>query len=154
MHRFNCKSKLHISCCADQDEDTRVVTILLEHHIRHTPYYDVSLPPDASAMIRENLEWISPSEIAKKVQMTYPAITTNQVHTAWTTMSETLWKRDTQQLPSVRKLLGELQDDVDILTLPEIDGVEQVAWVMKRVLLPLRGQVAEVGIDATCKGVI
>lgn len=105
-------------------------------------------------MIRENLEWISPSEIAKKVQMTYPAITTNQVHTAWTTMSETLWKRDTQQLPSVRKLLGELQDDVDILTLPEIDGVEQVAWVMKRVLLPLRGQVAEVGIDATCKGVI
>ena len=105
-------------------------------------------------MIRENLEWISPSEIAKKVQTTYPAITTNQVHMAWTRMSETLWKRDTQQLPSVQKLLGELQDDVDVLKLPEIDGVEQVAWVMKRVLLPLRGQVAEIGIDATCEGVI
>ena len=92
MHRFNCKSGLHISCRANQDEDTRLVTIQLEHRIRHTPYYDVSLPPDASAMIHENLEWISPGEIAKKVQMTYPAITTNQVHTAWTTMSETLWK--------------------------------------------------------------
>ena len=155
MHCFNCKSKLHVSCGANpDDEDTRVVTIWLEHHIRHTPYYDVSLPPEASAMIRENLEWISPSEIAKKVQTTYPAITTNQVHMAWTRMSETLWKRDTQQLPSVQKLLGELQDDVDVLKLPEIDGVEQVAWVMKRVLLPLRGQVAEIGIDATCEGVI
>ena len=37
----------------------------------------------------------------------YPSITANQVHAAWTTMSETLWKRDKEQLPSVKLLLGE-----------------------------------------------
>ena len=43
---------------------------------------------------------------------------------------------------------------MDVLKLPEIDGVEQVTWVMKCVLLPLWGQVAEIGIDTTCEGVI
>jgi hypothetical protein len=128
-----------------------MVTIWLEHHIKHIPYYDVSLLPDATAMICKDLEWICPSEIAKKVQMTYLAITTNQVHAAWTTMSETLWKRAPQQLPSVQTLLGELQDDVTVLKLPKIDGVEQVAWLMKRVAAPLQGRVVEIGIDATCK---
>jgi hypothetical protein len=66
-------------------------------------------------------------------------------------MSETLWKRDIQQLPSVRALLGELGDDVAILDLPEIEGVEQVAWVMKQIVLPLQGKLVEIGIDATCK---
>ena len=102
-------------------------------------------------MIRESLEWICPSEIAKRIQSTYPTITTMQVHAAWTTMSETIWKRDVQQLPSVKTLLGELQDDVAILDLLEIDGVEQVAWVMKKIALPLRGQIVEIGMDATCE---
>ena len=66
-------------------------------------------------------------------------------------MSETIWKRDVQQLPSVKTLLGELQDDVAILDLLEIDGVEQVAWVMKKIALPLRGQIVEIGMDATCE---
>ena len=153
MNRFRCKSGLNISCRANlgSEENTRTITIWLEHHMRHIPYYDVSLPPDAAALIRENLEWICPSEIAKKVQSTYPSITTNQVHAAWTTMSETLWKRGTQQIPSVRTLLGELQDDVAILDLLDVDGVEHVAWVMKKIALPLRGQIVEIGMDATCE---
>ena len=153
MHRFRCKSKLNISCRANlgSEENAHTVTIWLEHHMRHLPYYDVSLPPEAAALIRENLEWICPSEIAKKVQSTYPSVTTNQVHTAWTTMSETLWKRGTQQIPSTRTLLGELQDDVAILDLLDVDGVEHVAWVMKKIALPLRGQIVEIGMDATCE---
>ena len=144
MHRFHCKSKLNISCHANlgSKENAHTVTIWLEHHMRHLPYYDVSLPPEAAALIRENLEWICPSEIAKKVQSTYPSVTTNQVHTAWTTMSKTLWKQGTQQIPSTRTLLGELQD---------VDGVEHVAWVMKKIALPLRGQIVEIGMDATCE---
>ena len=66
-------------------------------------------------------------------------------------MSETLWKREREQLPSVKILLGELRDDVQVLDVPRMEGVEQIAWVMKKVMLPLEGKIVEVGIDATCK---
>jgi hypothetical protein len=152
MHHYDCKSKLGISYRANPSgEKTYSITISLEHHMNHTPYYDVSLHPEATALIRENLEWFSPHEVAKKVLAIYPSITATQVHTAWTTMSETLWKRDREQLPSVKLILGELKDDVAILGLPEMDGVEQVAWVMKKVVLQLQGKVVEIGIDATCE---
>ncbi|KAH8976424.1 hypothetical protein EDB86DRAFT_2840982 [Lactarius hatsudake] len=83
------------------------------------------------------------------VQSTYPAISAKQVHKAWTTMSETLWKKNIEPLPSVRALLNDLKDDVDILNLPEMEGIEQVAWVMKKIISPLQGKIVEVGIDAT-----
>lgn len=156
MLRYDCNSKLHISYHANPGsehckEKTFRITIWLEHHKSHTPYYDVSLPPEAAALIRENLEWFSPHEIAKRVLPTYPVITAKQVHAAWTTMSETLWKRGREQLPSVKTLLGELEDDVTVLDVPKLEGVEQIAWVMKKVLLPLSGKIVEIGIDATCE---
>jgi hypothetical protein len=70
---------------------------------------------------------------------------------AWATMSETLWKRSADQLLSVRALLSDLKGDVDILNLPEMESVEQIAWVMKKVIFPLKGKIVEIGIDATCK---
>ena len=156
MLRYDCNSKLHISYHANPGsehckEKTFRITIWLEHHKSHTPYYDVSLPPEAAALIRENLEWFSPHKIAKRVLPTYPVITAKQVHAAWTTMSETLWKRGREQLPSVKTLLGELEDDVTVLDVPKLEGVEQIAWVMKKVLLPLSGKIVEIGIDATCE---
>lgn len=66
-------------------------------------------------------------------------------------MSETLWKRDRMQLISAKKLLEEYQDDVDTFDLPEIDGVEQLAWGMKKIIGALQGKIVEVAIDATCK---
>ena len=52
MHRYDCKSALNVSCRTKQsDAGTYTVTIWLEHHIKHTPYYDVSLPPEAAAVI-------------------------------------------------------------------------------------------------------
>ena len=152
MHRYNCKSKLNIAYRTNPSgEKTYTITISLEHHLKHTPYYDVSLHPDAAALIRENLDWFSPHEVSKKVLAIYPSITANQVHSAWTTMSETLWKHNGEQLPSVKQLLGELKDDIAVLGLPGIDGVEQVAWVMTKIVSQLQGKVVEIGIDATCK---
>ena len=119
--------------------------------MKHTPYYDVSLPPEAALLIRENIEYHSPNEIAKRVLLTHPSVTANQVHAAWTTMSETLWKRDNNQLASIKTLLGEYQDDMAVLELPKMEGVEQVAWVMKKVIQSLRGKIVEIGIDATCE---
>ena len=85
------------------------------------------------------------------MQNVYPAVTANQVHKAWTTMSESLWKRNAEQLPSVKALLGEYKDDVDVLDVPVVNGVEQIAWAMKMIVGPLRGKIVEIGIDATCK---
>lgn len=152
MHRYDCKSKLNISCRTNQSNvHTHTITIWLEHHMKHTPYYDVSLPPEATSLIRENIEYHSPNEIAKRILLTHPSVTANQVHAAWTTMSETLWKRDKDQVASIKMLLGEYKDDTAILELPKMEGVEQVAWVMKKVILPLRGKIVEIGIDATCE---
>ena len=49
-------------------------------------------------------------------------------------MSETLWKCNGEQLPSVKQLLGELKDDIAVLGLPGIDGVKQVVWVMTKIV--------------------
>ena len=153
MHRYGCKSKLNISAQANNrtGENTYTITIWLEHHNKHLPYYDVTLPSEAAAMIRENLEWTCPNEIAKKVLLDYPSVAAQQIYNAWTTMSETLWKRSPEQLPSVLALLSDFGGIVDILRLPEIVGVEQVAWAMKKVISPLQGKIVEVGMDATCK---
>ena len=153
MHRYPCKSHLNISCQqkSTNGEDILTVTIWLKHDIKHTPYYDVSLPPEAAAIIREELEWTTPSEVAKKVQAEYPAVTVNQVHKSWTAMSEILWKRDMEQLPSATALLNEYGDEVDVLNILSAEGVEQIAWVMKKIVEPLRGQIVEIGIDATCQ---
>ena len=34
--------------------------------------------------------------------------------------------------------------------MPKVDGVEQLAWGVKKVSNRLQGKVVEVGIDATC----
>lgn len=66
-------------------------------------------------------------------------------------MSETMWKRDKMQLPSAEALLKEFPEDVEVFDIEVADGVEQLAWGMKKILKGLRGKVVEIGIDATCK---
>ena len=66
-------------------------------------------------------------------------------------MSEVLWKKDPDQLPSAQKLLAEFGDEVDVFDVKPAEGVEQLCWGMKRIAEPLRGQVVEIGLDATCK---
>lgn len=153
MHRYECKSKLNISCRSNlsRGENTRTITIWLEHQKKHVPYYDVALPLEAVETIREDLEWTTPSEMARKIQVAYPVVSAKQVHKAWTTMSEMLWKRDPEQMLSARTLLKEYETDVDVLTIPAMDGIEQVAWVMRKVMDALKGKIVEIGIDATCK---
>lgn len=80
------------------------------------PYYDVALPVGAIETIREDLEWTTPNEMARKIQVTYPIVSAKQVHKAWMVMSETLWKREAEQIVSAGTLLTEYEDDIDILT--------------------------------------
>jgi hypothetical protein len=132
------------------DSTNRIIRIKLRHFDNHVPYYDVEMPSEAAAMIRKNLEWSTPVSLVPKVQAAYPSVTGNQIHAAWTGMSETLWKRDQYQLLSAKMLLKEYTKDVDLFDVPTVNGVEQLCWGMKKIMGPLRGKVVEIGIDATC----
>lgn len=154
MHRYDCKSRLIItSKDATSLTGDRLVTIYVKHDHRdgHQPYYNVELPADAAAIIRENIQWANPNELVTQIQATYPSVTSNQIHTAWSRMSETLWKRDKMQLPSAKILMEEFKDDVDVFDVKPPDGVEQLCWGMKRIGAELRGQIVEIALDATCK---
>ena len=115
-------------------------------------YVDVRMPPEALQMIQEQAEWSTPSAMATKIQSIYAQVTTMQINAAWRELSQQYWRRDEMQLPSAKKLLAEYGDDVDVFEpvgIPE--GVEILAWGMKRIAGPLRGKVVEIGMDATCE---
>jgi hypothetical protein len=116
----------------------------------HVHYYDVAMPSEAVAIIWEILEWTTPNSMVGKVRERFPHVTSGQIHRAWTDMSEMLWKRDSAQLPSATTLLEEYGDEVDVLGVHPAEGVEQLAWAMKKIEEPLHGKVVEIGIDATC----
>ncbi|KAF7377076.1 hypothetical protein MSAN_00126100 [Mycena sanguinolenta] len=122
MHRFDCKSMLRVSSL-NGDDGQRKISISLRHLDSHVPYYDVGMPPEAAAIIRDGVEWSTPVQL--------------------------VGKRDELQLPSARALLKELEDDVDVLDIHPADGVQQLAFVMKKIIQPLRGKVVEIGTDAT-----
>ncbi|KAL0945140.1 hypothetical protein HGRIS_004293 [Hohenbuehelia grisea] len=117
--------------------------------MKHIPYYSVAMPPGALDMVRENLEWSTPSSIVAKIQMAYPNVTPKQIHSAWTVMSEALWKRDRDQMESARQLLAELGDEAEVFDVAIAEGVEQLCWGMKKIGTTLQGKVAEIGMDAT-----
>lgn len=108
------------------------------------------MPSAALDFIRDNLEDSTPVSLTPRVRKKFPAVSAAQVHKAWTTMSETMWKRAFEPLESARKLLTEFQDDVEVLHLEAAEGVVQLAWVMKRIAKPLKS-VVEIAMDATCK---
>jgi hypothetical protein len=128
MKRFPCHSKLSISCRGINDGDgTMLVTVQLEHHHQHANYVDVSMPPEALQMIRDNLEWLTPTAMVTKIQATFPNVTRLQIHTAWSEMSEVFWRRDKEQLPSAKMLLEEFGEEVDIFMIADVpDSTEML----------------------------
>jgi len=49
------------------------------------------------------------------------------------------------------KLLKEFGDEADIFEPKHVpEGVEILAWGMKKIAGPLKGKIIEVGMDATC----
>ena len=151
MKRYPCQSTLLVTYRRNKN-GKKDIFIWLQHHVSHVAYSDVQMPPEALQIIREQAEWLRPSVMATKIQVTYPHITTGQINSAWRELSKTYWQREDAQLLSAMTLLAEYNDDVDIFQPVGIPaGVELLAWGMKRIAEPLRGKVAEIRIDATCK---
>ncbi|KAF8524136.1 hypothetical protein BU17DRAFT_85239 [Hysterangium stoloniferum] len=150
MKQFPCHSKLGISCCNVDGDGSMLITVQLEHHHQHINYVDVSMPLEALQMIRDNLEWLTPTAMVTKIQAAFHNVTRLQIHTAWSKMSEVFWHRDKEQLLSARKLLREFGEEVDVFDIVEVpDGVEMLCWGMKKIIKPLDGKVVEIGVDAT-----
>uniref|UniRef100_A0A0W0G8R6 Uncharacterized protein n=1 Tax=Moniliophthora roreri TaxID=221103 RepID=A0A0W0G8R6_MONRR len=83
------------------------------------------MPPEASQIVRESLEWSTPLSLVSKIQVAHPNITAAQIHRAWAVMSEELWRRDPKRVESAQKLLEEHQAVIDIFEVEEVPGVEQ-----------------------------
>ncbi|KAK7456463.1 hypothetical protein VKT23_010712 [Stygiomarasmius scandens] len=150
MKRYTCESNAMISAkSAPKDKTKTLVTIRFRHGQNHQAYYDVELPRQAIETIRDNLDHCTPNSLVPVIQWDFPNVTAAQIYRAWSTMSEELWKRDPDQMTSAKMLLEELGDDVDVLETVTADGVEQLAWTMKKVIEPLRGMTVEVALDAT-----
>ncbi|KAJ7621731.1 hypothetical protein DFH06DRAFT_1273581 [Mycena polygramma] len=145
MKRFPCGSKLSISCRARKnDEEELDVTVQIKHAAKHVSYVDVSMPPEALDMIRENVEWLTPVAMVSKVQAAFPNITAAQIHRAWMDMSSTFWRYDDDQLLSAKKVLEANKQDVDIFEPQDVpEGVEMLCWGMKNIAEPLKGQIIE-----------
>jgi hypothetical protein len=108
MKRYNCRSRLMVTSKAANITGQRLVGIRLQHHEKHTPYYDVEMPAGALEIIQTNLEWSTPVSMVGRVQALFPNVTAKQIHAAWVRMSEVLWKREKDQLKSAGLLLDEL----------------------------------------------
>ncbi|KAJ3990846.1 hypothetical protein F5050DRAFT_1716568, partial [Lentinula boryana] len=109
ISRLTVTSKL----ISTSDPNKKLITIKLDHRISHVHYYDVSLKDNVLQILRDNLLWSTPSSLVTKIQELHPEATAKQIHSAWTVMSEELWKKDLKQLPSAKLLLEEYSEEVD-----------------------------------------
>ncbi|KAH8832266.1 hypothetical protein DL96DRAFT_1704342 [Flagelloscypha sp. PMI_526] len=136
MERDPCNGSLHITCLPIPDSSECQVTIKLSHshHHRHL-YKDMDMPQEAIDYINENVGYYSPVEMGRYVKEKWRGrVTGKQVHKAWTYFSQKFWRRHAEQVPSVKALLAEWDDDG-----------------MKKIIKILDGKVAEIAQDATYK---
>ncbi|KAK1222702.1 hypothetical protein PQX77_014446 [Marasmius sp. AFHP31] len=154
MKRFGCQSRLKASCKDVKKgpgaHTVKLITLKLRHCKKHVLYYDVAMPDAAAEIIRDNLEWSTPTSLVPKIQAAYPQVTAAQIHRAWAKMSKEIWKRDPKQLESARCLLEEHCAVVDIFEVETEPGVEQICWGMKLVAEKLTSEtIVEIAVDAT-----
>lgn len=103
-------------------------------------------------MVRRDIDWALPNDLTWRIQQDYPAVTSKQIMTIWTKLAQDLWKRKPEnQLESATILLKESDDITDLFVLEVEDGVDQLAWGMKKIARLLGAGITEVGIDATCE---
>jgi hypothetical protein len=165
MARWSCQSRMKI-CCSDSG-NSNILVVRLFHKLphydiqgKHTPYENVAMPGGAEAIIRENLEWSTPSNLVPQVQALFKHVTSKQIHHAWRRMSEEVWKRQENQMNSARQLLQDFQAQGAETKLLEFgpsevpEGVEILAFSFPKVISSLqqgRNVIEEIGLDATCK---
>ncbi|KAJ7775811.1 hypothetical protein B0H14DRAFT_2631843 [Mycena olivaceomarginata] len=56
------------------------------------------MPPEALAMIHDNVEWLTPAAMVMKVQAAFPTVTAAQIRRAWVELSGPFWGFEDDQL--------------------------------------------------------
>ncbi|KAH8809504.1 hypothetical protein DL96DRAFT_1717031 [Flagelloscypha sp. PMI_526] len=146
MDRFPCDARLNIS--SNTRKGKIAVHIHIRHHENHRAYFDINMPKEATALIRNNLD-LTPQALANLVRGSFGNMTPLQIHAAWRRFSEGIWKRDDDPVKSAELLLQEFGEEVDHFRIPVEEGVTMVAFGVKRILTKLRGRVVEIAADAT-----
>ncbi|KAJ3745580.1 hypothetical protein DFH05DRAFT_1396638, partial [Lentinula detonsa] len=113
------------------DTDTKHISVRVKHYKKHIPYYDVSMPEEATEIIRDNLLTSTPNSLVHQIQSLHPQVSAQQIHSAWSVMSQQLWKRDKDQLTSAKLLMEEHAEIIDVFTAVTEHGVTQVSWGVK-----------------------
>lgn len=163
MRRWSCGSRLTVTSSEMVDGIKLMVRLVhnkphCDDKGNHIPYHDVSLPGGAAAIIREHLEWSSPSDLVPQVQAVFPQVTAKQIHHAWRQMSEEIWKWQDDAIHSAQQLLKEFHESANLgAHLLDVDvplGVEIVAFSFPKVIGALQEngrKFEEIGLDATCE---
>ncbi|EIN06505.1 hypothetical protein PUNSTDRAFT_90128 [Punctularia strigosozonata HHB-11173 SS5] len=110
------------------------------------------MPPEALDIIRANLRTSIPNALVSVIHERWPYVSPNQIHRAWSTMSEILWKRQDDQFTSGCELLTEYQEQgrVDLLEDLQVDdGVTILAWGLPEIAAKIGATLVEVAMDAT-----
>ena len=103
-------------------------------------------------MVRRDIDWALPNDLTWKIQQDYLVVTSKQIMTIWTKLAQELWKwKPENQMESAMILLRESNDVTDLFVLEVEDGVNQLAWGMKKIAHLLRVGIIKVRIDATCE---
>ncbi|KAJ7600229.1 hypothetical protein C8J56DRAFT_879955 [Mycena floridula] len=142
MHRFHCQSQLNISCL-DNARGGKTICINLQHAPAHQHYYHVAMPEAALAIIHDRVEHSTPSELIGLIQPQFPNVSAAQIYTAWSRMSETVWKWHEDQLQSARELLKDYPNNIDLFEDVGTDGVEQLCFGLKHILEGMRGKIIQ-----------
>jgi len=80
MEHFAYRSQFHVGIQAANQSGYWKVTILLNHHQNHKPYFDVTMPLEAITLIRDNREWTTPVSMAPQIQALHPNVLLAQIH--------------------------------------------------------------------------
>ncbi|KAJ3780538.1 hypothetical protein GGU10DRAFT_397768 [Lentinula aff. detonsa] len=73
------------------------------------------------------------------------------IHSAWSTMSQEIWKKDPDQLTSARKLLEDYGSLVDVFVASLEEGVTQISWGVKLIAMTInqKAEIVKIAMDAT-----
>ena len=147
MERFQCKSKLRLRPCLED----RTLTITL-YHLHHAPYVDIQLSPAVLEFVQEHISTSTPSEIYRSLLASnIPGAgdaTQHQIYYQWQQANSSIWRRDSDQFVSARRLLADSPDKYQYATY--ISGnMRGLAFYVRDPIAVLTSEAKEVAMDAT-----
>ncbi|KAF8226473.1 hypothetical protein L208DRAFT_1301598 [Tricholoma matsutake] len=150
MDRYKCGSWLILTI---NKNELASVGIHLTHHWQHPPYTDISISEDIVKEI-EQLKDLTAAKIWTTLIKNFPQtnLMQKQVYTYWAQLHEGTWRLHNDQVQSALPVLQHMNNlDIEIILVPEEDGISSLAFNFKSILGDYGEEVIEIGMDSTYK---